>query len=91
MRGGPLIKRDGHWRQVDRKGNCLWPRTFRDDHGVRHAVILSFDNGMEGPVLMCTGHRAHKTGVDEDYRPLTCLVCIVRDPWFPDVEPFEED
>jgi hypothetical protein len=83
VNGDVLVDRDGRWRQQDLRGTCLWPRTFHDDHGVTHAVLLAFDNRMTGPVLMCTGHRAHRTGVDEDYKPITCLACIVKNPQFP--------
>lgn len=75
-----LVDGSGRWRQLDIRGNCLWPRTFHDDHGITHAVLLSFDNGLERPVLVCTGHTAHRTGVDEHNQPLTCLTCLVKTP-----------
>lgn len=86
MRGGPLLTRYGHWRQQDRYGNCLWPRTYHDDHGVTHAVLLSFDGCIEAPIMFCTGHRAYYTGVDEGYEPLTCLMCIVKDFVMPEIQ-----
>lgn len=75
-----LVDRDGRWRQTDRKGRCLWPRTFHDDHGITHAVLLSFDDYTTKPVLVCTGHTAYRTGVDEYNKPLTCLTCLVKTP-----------
>lgn len=73
-----LVDRDGRWRQTDSKGRCLWPRTFHDDHGLTHALLLSFDGGLTRPILVCSGHVAHRTGVDERNKPLTCLTCLVK-------------
>lgn len=81
----PLLTIEGRWRQVDRNGVCLWPRTFVDDDNVRHAVNLSFDDYREGPVVVCTGHRTAATGVEDRVGPLTCLACLVRNPPFPQV------
>lgn len=81
---GAVTDRRGRWRQINgRTDQCLWPRVFIDDHGVRHAV-LSFDDGETGPILICNGHRAHRTGVQEDYPSLTCLACIVKNPSMPE-------
>jgi hypothetical protein len=84
-----LVGRDGRWRHVDSKGNCLWPRTFHDDHGVTHAVLLD-TNHTGGPILLCTWHRVHRTGVDEINKMLTCLSCIVKNPMMPE-EDFDAD
>jgi hypothetical protein len=82
---GAVTDRQGRWRQINgRTDECLWPRVFIDDHGVKHAVLLSFDNGMTGPVMVCTGHRAFRTGVQENYPALTCLACIVKNPMMPE-------
>lgn len=74
-----LVDRDGRWRQIDQRGRSLWPRTFHDDHGVTHALLLDSDWTVK-PILVCTGHTAHRTGVDERNKPLTCLTCIVKTP-----------
>ena len=75
-----LVGSDGRWRQLDARGHSLWPRTYHDDHGVTHAVLLSFDNGLTRPILVCTKHVAHSHGVDERNEPLTCLTCLVKCP-----------
>lgn len=79
-----LVDRDGRWRLEDRRGRSLWPRTFHDDHGVTHAVLLSVDAGAARhearPILVCTGHVARRSGVDVRNQALTCLWCIVWTP-----------
>lgn len=81
---GAVTSPYGRWRQTSDKGKCLWPRVFIDDHGVRHAVLLSFDAHVTGPVLVCTGHRAFRTGVQEKYPALTCITCIAKNPMMPE-------
>lgn len=79
-----FVGSDGRWRHIDNKGRHLWPRTFHDDHGVTHVVFIYGEGYMEGPVIACSGHRAHRTGIDEHHRPVTCLTCVVRSAPLPE-------
>ncbi len=82
---GAVTDRHGRWRQINgRTDKCLWPRVFIDDYGIRHAVLLSFDGGITGPVLLCSGHRARATGVQENYPPLTCIECVAKNTDMPE-------